>query len=74
MKVLTQTELQSVSGAGKIADSLGSVGGTLGTALQFFGMKNSGVNGAALGNNIGLLVESIYGTITSSYKFLFDKQ
>ncbi|KGD79451.1 hypothetical protein HA49_02390 [Tatumella morbirosei] len=73
MKVLTQTEVQTVSGAGKIADSLGTVGGTLGTALNFFGMKNAVANATALGTSIGLVVESVYGAITASYKFFFDK-
>lgn len=73
MKELTQAEVQTVSGAGNIADTLGSIGGTLGTALRFLGMKNAVTNATAVGNNIGLVVESIYGAITSSIKFIFDK-
>ncbi len=74
MKELTQNEVQIVSGAGAIADSLGAVGGTLGTALQLFGMKHAVANASALGNNIGLVVESVYGTISSAIKFFFDKE
>lgn len=74
MKELTQTEVQTVSGAGTLASSLGSLGSMVGGAMKLIGMKNSVANAAAIGNNIGMIFESVYGAVSSTVKFFFDKK
>ncbi len=74
MKELTQTEVQTVSGAGAIASSLSVIGATAGTALQFFGMKHAAANAKDIGNNVGLMIESVYGIFSSTMKLIFGKE
>ena len=73
MKELTQVEVECVSGAGVLADSLGNIGSTLGGAMKLLGMKNAVENASAVGSNLGLTIESAYSFITSAIKLFRDK-
>ncbi len=73
MKELTHVEVECVSGAGALADTLGNIGSTLGGAMKLLGLKNSVANASAVGSSLGLTIESAYSFITSAIKLLRDK-
>lgn len=73
MKELTHVEVECVSGAGALADSLGNIGSTLGGAMKLLGLKNSVENASAVGTNLGLTLESAFSFVTSAIKLLRDK-
>ncbi len=70
MKVLNNDQIQSVSGAGVLADGLGAIGATTGMVLQFTGWRNAKVNLESFAKNTGLAIESALGAAGSFIKFL----
>ena len=67
MKELTMTEVQTVSGAGVVADAFADVGKSIGSAMEVvFGAKDVVKSTTSLGQNIGLMLEAITGIVDSA--------
>ncbi len=71
MKTLTIAEVETVSGAGKFADAIVSVGTVIGFTTQVLGLGNKDANVGSLATDLGVSIESAFKSIKNYYKALF---
>lgn len=74
MRELNTTELQEVSGAGKIADAAASLGSSIGALMENFGVKGAKEAATSIGNNIGAIVETSIDFFNTIFGGIFGRK